>query len=138
MNPLPDSHHVARYCRPSMVDESGRPMTSAFAMHDDGGHLAVNWLECFDPRVEVAVNRVRDVLLEQGAPLRPNGRFALLDIGMVKAAVKRSLGRSLHVNQIAPDSDPSGAAIFGRPDDGLMLAAEIKALVRHNRVRRAV
>ena len=138
MNPLPDSHHVARYCPPSMVDESGRPMTSAFAMHDDGGHLAVNWLECFDPRLEVAVNRVRDALLEQGAPLRPNGRFALLDIGMVKAAVKRSLGRSLQINQLAPDNDPSGAAIFGRPDDGLMLAAEIKALVRHNRVRRAV
>ena len=138
MNPLPDSHHVARYCRPSTVDESGRPMTGAFATRDGEGHLPVNWLECFDPRVEVAVNRVRDELLLQGAPLRPNGRFALLDIGMVKAAVKRSLGRSLHVNQIAPDSDPSGAAIFGRPDDGLMLAAEIKALVRHNRVRRAV
>jgi len=113
-------------------------MTSAFAMHDAGGHLAVNWLECFDPRLEVAVNRVRDVLLEQGAPLRPNGRFALLDIGMVKAAVKRSLGRSLQINQLAADNDRSGAAIVGQPDDGLMVAAEIKALVRHNRVRRAV
>ena len=138
MNPLPDSHHVARYCRPSMVDDSGRPMTSAFATRADARHLAVNWLECFEPRVEVAVNRVRDVLLEQGAPLRPNGRFALLDVGMVKAAVKRSLGRSLHINQLAPERDPSGAAIIGHPDDGLMVAAEIKALVRHNRVRRAV
>ena len=138
MTPLPDSHHVARYCRPSTVDESGRPMTSAFAMRTGEGHLRVNWLECFDPRLEVAVNRVRDALLEQGTPLRPNGRFALLDIGMVKAAVKRSLGRSLHVNQLAPDADPSGAAIIGNPDDGLIVAAEIKALVRHNRVRRAV
>ena len=138
MNPLPDSHHVARYCPPSRVDESGIPMTSAFAMRADEGHLSVNWLECFDPRIEVAVNRVRDVLLEQGSPLRPNGRFALLDIGTVKAAVKRSLGRSLHINQLAPESGPSGAAIVGHPDDGLMVAAEIRALVRHNRVRRAV
>ena len=138
MNPLPDSDHVARYCRPSMVDESGRPMTSAFAMRADEGHLPVNWLECFDPRVEVAVNRVREALLEQDVQLRPNGRFALLDVGLVKAAVKRSLGRSLHINRLSRDGDPSGAAIIGDPDDGLMVAAEIKALVRHNRVRRAV
>ena len=121
-----------------MVDESGRPMTSAFAMRSDEEQLPVNWLEFFDPRVEVAVNRVREALLEQGIQLRSNGRFALLDIGMVKAAVKRSLGRSLHVNRLSPQDDPSGAAIVGDPDDGLMVAAEIKALVRHNRVRRAV
>lgn len=138
MNPLPDSHHVARYCRPSMVDESGLPMTCAFATRSDEGYLPVNWLECFDPRVEAAVNRVREALLEQGIPLRPNGRFALLDVGMVKAAVKRSLRRSLHINQLSRAGDASAAAIVGHRDDGLMVAAEIKALVRHNRVRRAV
>lgn len=138
MSPLPDAHHVARYCRPSMVDESGLPMTSAFAMPSDEGHLLVNWLECYDPRVEAAVNRVREALLEQGIPLRPNGRFALINVGTVKAAVKRSLRRSLHINRLSRGGDPSGAAIVGHPDDGLMVAAEIKALVRHNRVRRAV
>ncbi|MCY3621874.1 MAG: hypothetical protein OXH68_09200 [Gammaproteobacteria bacterium] len=138
MKPLPDAHHVARYCPPSMVDESGRPMTCAFAMRSDEGDLPVNWLECFDPRVEVAVNRVRDALLEQGALLRPNGRFALLDIGTVKAAVKRSLGRSLHINRLSRADDASSSAIVGHPDDGLMVATEIRALVRHNRVRRAV
>lgn len=135
---MPDAHHVARYCRPSMVDESGLPMTSAFAMPSDEGHLLVNWLECYDPRVEAAVNRVREALLEQGIPLRPNGRFALINVGTVKAAVKRSLRRSLHINRLSREGDPSGAAIVGHPDDGLMVAAEIKALVRHNRVRRAV
>lgn len=135
---MPDAHHVARYCRPSMVDESGLPMTSAFAMPSDEGHLPVNWLESCDPRVEVAVNRVREALLEQGIPLRPNGRFALINVGTVKAAVKRSLRRSLHIDRLSREGDPSGAAIVGHPDDGLMVAAEIKALVRHNRVRRAV
>ena len=121
-----------------MVDESGLPMTCAFATRSDEGSLPVNWLECFDPRVEAAVNRVRETLLEQGVPLRPNGRFALINVGTVKAAVKRSLRRSLHINRLSREGDPSGAAIVGHPDDGLMVAAEIKALVRHNRVRRAV
>lgn len=138
MNPLPDAHHVARYCRPSAVDESGRPMTCAFATGTGESQMPVNWLDCFDTRIEAAVNRVRDTLLEQDSPLRPNGRFALLHVGTVKAAVKRSLGRALHIVQVAREGDPSGAAIIGQPDDGLMVAAEIRALVRHNRVRRAV
>jgi len=49
-----------------MVDESGRPMTSAFAVRNREDHLPVNWLECFDPRVEVrrASTQVDDLLSE--------------------------------------------------------------------------
>ena len=35
-DPLPDDDHVARYCKPSSVDEHGMPMASAFQLRSGG------------------------------------------------------------------------------------------------------
>ena len=40
--PLPDDDHVARYCKPSSVDEHGMPMASAFQLRSGEQHLSVN------------------------------------------------------------------------------------------------
>ena len=127
MTPLPDSDHVARYCKPSSVDESGRPMTSAFAMRSGEAQLSVNWLEYFDSQRDVGVYRVRETLVGKAFQLRHGGRFAVLDVGVVKAAVKRHLDGAPHINHLPREDDPSHAGVFGHGEADFAVAAELRA-----------
>ena len=138
MSPLPDADHVARYCKPSTIDESGLPMASAFAMRHGEDHLSVNWLEYFDSRTGVAIYRVREALAAKSFRLGQGGRFALQNVGTIKTAVKRHLGRSLHINHLPSKDDPSHAGVFGYTEVDFMVAAEMRALVGPTDVRRAV
>ncbi|MYD97517.1 MAG: hypothetical protein F4X98_09045 [Gammaproteobacteria bacterium] len=138
MRPLPEADHVARYCKPSTIDERGQPMANAFAMRAREDHLSVNWLEHFDPQPDVAIHHVRNTLRASGFQLRPNGRFALLGVAAIKSTVKRSLGLRLHVNHLPLEHDPSHAGVLGYSDADLMVAAEIRSLVGPGDLRRAV
>ena len=138
MSPLPDVDHLARYCKPSTIDESGQPMASAFAIRHGEDYLSVNWLEYFDSRPGVAIYEVREALIGKAFQLRQGGRFAVLNVGVVKTAVKRHLGRSLHINHLPSKDDPSHAGVFGYAEVDFMVAAEMRALVGPASVRRAV
>lgn len=142
--PLPDRDHLSRYCKPSTVGERGQPMASAFAIRPGEGYLSVNWLEHFGVPIsesggtEAALNRVRETLRSKGFRLRSNGRFALLNVGKVKTTIRRTFGRSLHVNHLPLPNDESHAGILGYTERDRMIAAEIKAAVRAEDVRTAV
>ena len=144
--PLPDRDHVARYCKPSTVDERGHPLASAFGIRAGENHLSVNWLECFGGRSgreviserDAAVSRVREMLRSKGFRLRPSGRFALLNVGEVKTAIRRAFGRSLHFDHLPLPDDASHAGILGYTEEDRMIAAEIRAVVRAEDVRPAV
>lgn len=86
---------------------------------------------------EAALNRVRETLRSKGSRLRSNGRFALLNVGMVKTTIRRTFGRSLHINHLPLTDDASHAGILGYTEEDLMIAAEIKASVRAEDVRAA-
>ena len=139
--PLPDRDHVARYCKPSTVDERGHPLASAFWIRAGENHLSVNWLEYLGGpggSGVISVSRVREMLRSKGFRLRPNGRFALLNVGEVKTAIRRAFGRSLHVNHLPLPDDSSHAGIIGYTEEDRMIAAEISALVRAGDVEAAV
>lgn len=142
--PLPDRDHVSRYCKPSTVGERGQPMASAFAIRSGEGYLSVNWLEHFREPVgepagtEAALDHVRETLRSKGFRLRSNGRFALLNIGTVKTTIRRTFGRSLHINHLPLPDDASHAGILGYTERDRMIAAEIRASVRAEDVRAAV
>ena len=144
--PLPDRDHIARYCKPSAVDERGHPMASAFWIRAGEHDLSVNWLEYFGVRGgrgaiaerEAAVSRVRETLRSKGFRLRHNGRFALLNVGEVKTAIRRAFGRSLHVNHLPLADDASHAGILGYTGEDRMIAAEIRAMVGAEDVKAAV
>ena len=158
--PLPDRDHVARYCKPSTVGERGQLMASAFAIRSGESYLSVNWLEHFGvpggtdngmggtgdglggtgekTGIGAALNRVRETLRSKGSRLRSNGRFALLNVGTVKTTIRRTFGRSLHINHLPLADDASHAGILGYAEEDLMIAAEIRAAVRAKDVRVAV
>ena len=138
-DPLPDSDHVACYCKPSSVDEHGMPMASAFQLRVGERHLSVNWLEhTGSPIVEAAMEHIRSVFRSRGYGLRPNGRFAVLNVGMTKDAVRQGLGQSLRIDHLPLDDDQSHAGIHGQTSDDFAVAVELKALLSAEAVHPAV
>ena len=133
--PIPDLHHIVRYCRPSSVilreslalDEI---LADAFEFRAEpnGWEISVNWLEFLCPTRPLAVALVREAV---GAKLRlrPNGRFAELNVGLIRAMDLVGDGR-LDVLHRPLIGDPSHSGIWGTPDDSLQIAADLAALFR--------
>ena len=129
-DPLPDDDHVSRYCKPSSVGARGLPLASAFRLRASESSLSVNWLEALGAATtDDAVAKVRALFLASGFGLRANGRFAVLNVGAAKAAVREELGQSLRIDHDPLPNDQSHAAISGFPADDLAVAVELTALV---------
>lgn len=127
---LPDGDHVARYCKPSAVGQNGLPMPAAFELRPKKeDYLSVNWLEFLDASdLEAALAQVRTVFRKKGYGVRPNGRFAALQVGEVKAAVSVITGTA-RVEHRRRDDDESHSGVFGYAADDFAVAVEIASLV---------
>lgn len=135
---LPDNDHVARYCKPSTVDQ-GMPLVGAFQLRSGESYLSVNWLEHGDTRdIAAAMRTVRDKFLGRGYGLRRNGRFAVLNVGSAKNAVSQALGHSLNIDHMPRDDDQSHAGIQGYQPDNLAVALELKMLITRSAVHPAM
>ena len=136
---IPDEDHVARYCKPSSVDEQGMPLASAFQLRSGEQHLSVNWLEHGGTRdVDGGMRTVRFGFVNRGYRLRGNGRFAVLNVGTAKTTVRQALGHSLSIDHLPLDDDQSHAGIHGYKSDDLAVAVELKALLSTEAVHPAV
>lgn len=126
---IPNDDQIARYCKPSCV-EDGVPLVTAFLPRNDESYLSVNWLEYFRAtNPSAAVDRVRDVFCKKGYGLRPNGRFAVLNVGAAKMAVYGAMRRALRIEHLPLADDDSHAGIVGYSSDDLAVALELAALV---------
>lgn len=135
---LPDNDHVARYCKPSAVDEQGMPMVGAFKLRAGEPYLSVNWLEHSGTRdMATAMRTVRAKFLGRGYGLRRNGRFAVLNVGSAKEAVFQALEDSLSIDHMPLDDDQSHAGIRYPPDD-LAVAAILNMLITRPAVHPAM
>ncbi len=131
--------HVSRYCRPSAVDERGLPLSAAFTPRQGEEYLSVNWLVYFgETDSGAAVERVREVFRGKNYQVRPNGRFAVLNVGAAKTAVLEGLDRSLRINHLSLDDDESHSSILGYTSQDLAVAVELRALVTRQDVHAAV
>ena len=112
---LPDSDHVVRYVKPSNV-QNGIVNAEEFVGGSNG--VSVNWLEYFQERsTDEQLGEVRRCIQ---LTIRPNGRFARLNVGDTKGRVSgasRNLD-FLHDPQAARppfEPDPSHGLIAGLP-----------------------
>lgn len=136
---LSDDDHISRYCKPSAIDESGRPMANAFSLRQGENHLSVNWLEYFnETELNAAVERVREVFHSKGFTLRPNGRFAVLNVEAAKTAVHEAVGRTLNIDHLPLSDDPSHSGILGYSSEDLAVAVELAALITPQDIHQAV
>ena len=137
--PLLDDDHISRYCKPSAIDESGMPMVNAFSLRQGEDHLSVNWLEYFDEtELNAAVERVREVFRSKDFQVRPNGRFAVMNVGAAKTAAHEAVGRTLNIDHLPLSDDESHAGILGYTSEDLAVAIELAALVTSQAVHPAV
>ncbi len=115
---LPDDAHIVRYISPSRVDENGIVNGKAFRLRSNEKGLSINWLDFFsDLDKPGQINEVRRL---SRLELRSNGRFAELNVGVAKQAVRAELPnlRFIHDPLSAVDeyeADPSHSQIADLP-----------------------
>ena len=135
--PLPDEHHVARYCKPSSLVD-GLPLPKAFELRKDEEYLSVNWLEYFgESDLNAAVERVQKAFRNKRYQVRPNARLAILDVGTAKNAVRENTKSEPAIKHLPSQRDPSHAGIFGCTPDNLAIATDLALLVTLENMRAA-
>ena len=124
--PVPDEDHIARYCKPSTV-ECGMPTVGSFMRRESEEHLSVNWLErSGQRRRDDAVACIREILIRKGYGVRKGGRFAIVNVGSVKARV----GNGIRIDHLPEDSDHTHSGIHGYArEDELEVATALSMLV---------
>ena len=114
-------------------------MFTAFIPRQDEDYLSVNWLEYFgETELNAAVERVREVFHSKGFTLRPNGRFAVLNVEAAKTAVHEAVGRTLNIEHLPLSDDPSHSGILGYSSEDLAVAVELAALITPQDIHQAV
>ena len=79
---LRPEHHVARYCRPRTIT-NGIISREAFLLREGEQFLSANWLEHFHVLDrQIQVSGVRASLARKNFSVNPNGRFAVLNVGV--------------------------------------------------------
>lgn len=126
-NPLPDSHHFARYCRPNTV-ENELPTGRSFEIRpekEDG--ISVNWLEYFG-QGDVCQNleKVRAIFKRKKFTLSKKGRFAVLNVGYCKKKIELAHKIDISIEHTPNKKDPSHSTIFS---EDLAVYIEIAELV---------
>ena len=115
---LPDDAHIIRYISPSRIDENGNVNGKAFRLRPNENGLSVNWLDYFSDLDKFAqINEVRRL---SRLELRPNGRFAELNVGAAKQSVWAVLPDLRFVHDPLPagdgyEADPSHSQIAELP-----------------------
>ena len=129
-NPLPNSHHFARHCRPDTV-EDGLPTGRSFQIRPiekkKGIGISVNWLEYFS-QGDVCENleKVRVILKRKNYNLSEGGRFAVLNVGYCQKKIKLAHKIDISIKHTPNKKDPSHSTIFS---ENLAIYIEIAELV---------
>ena len=112
---LPDADHVVHYVKPSNV-QNGIVNAAEFVLVKDG--VSINWLEYFQEKTtEEQLGQVRRLIQ---LTIRPNGRFARLNVGRTKyyvsvAARYVSFVHDPKAARSPHQADPSHSLIRGLP-----------------------
>lgn len=122
---IPDSNNIARYCKPTCVDE-GEIQATAFMLRSDEQSLSVNqieFLECFTREEEII--EIRNILSKK-LKIGASAKIAILNVGEMRSKIltesedKRNL-EVLHDPQENPP-DPSHSGIYNLKADDELIA----------------
>ena len=121
---------MSRYCPPGRVGTNGVPTAAAFQPRPTESYLSANWLEYFgDLEIDTAVQLVARAFREKSYTVKSTGRFAVLNVGAVKAVIAEAHERLLSIDHKKEPDDPSHAGITGYGSEDLAIAAELSALL---------
>lgn len=112
---IPDDNHVARYCKPQAINESGQPTGTAFRLREKEKYLSVNWLESLRrPQPSDAIDALRDVFNRKFS-LSKRSLIAVLDVGKTKKYIfeESTDSRALKFVHKPGFNDESHSGIYG-------------------------
>ena len=120
--------NITRNCKPCAVQD-GLPLVGALLPRPSEEYVSADWLEYLDSKdLATAVEEVRTRFQSRKYRLRPNGRFAFLNVGRSRESVTEVQGR-IEFEHLPLDDDDSHAGIVGIGEEDLAIATEIARLV---------
>ena len=131
---IPDQHHIARYCKPTDIEDE-QILATAFKLRETDNNLSVNWLEFLNcPSREKEIAELRSILTTK-LTVGARAKIAVLNVGEVCEKVLKESpdGRNLEVLH-DPEftekySDPSHSGIYNlRYDDELISELLLEAV----------
>ncbi len=127
---LADSHHVARYCRPRDIGNSGIPIPAAFYLRPGEEYLSTNWLEIFHGSERSAqIDGVRRALSDKGFRINRNAVFATLNVGITTAQCRIDLNLDIEFVALGESHDPSHTGIYGYAERNAEAAELLASIV---------
>ena len=120
---IPDQHHIARYCKPTQV-EDGQIQATAFMLRTGEESLSVNWLEFLNcSSRESEITEIRN-LYSSKLSVGVRAKIAVLNVGEVRQKVLTESpdGRNLEVIHDPLIDDPSHSGIYNLKQDGELIA----------------
>jgi hypothetical protein len=124
---LPESDHIARYCKPTTQALDGQIQATAFMLKSDDKSLSVHWLEYLNGSSrEHEITEIRNIYSSIFNRVAAKAKIAILNVGEVREKVltKSEDRRNLEIlyDPIEDEpSDPSHSGIYNlKPDDELI------------------
>lgn len=129
---IPDSDHVARYCKPSTID-GDEIQATAFFLRPEEPDLSVNWLEFFKLKSrEKEISEIQKIYSRKFKKVSSNARIAVLNVGETKIKVLESEDkRNLKFKHNPLQEDPSHSSIYDMRPNAEEIAELILSVVDH-------
>jgi hypothetical protein len=128
---IPDSDHVARYCKGTSIS-NGEIQATAFMMRETDQYLSVNWMEVLNRSDRLSeICELQLLYSRKFNRVGATARIAVLNVGAVRAKIKiETSGEHLLPITHEPETDdPSHAGIYGIPHDNELVAELIAQVV---------
>jgi hypothetical protein len=125
-DPVPDDHHVVRYCKNTQVD-GNRALGPAFQLEATHTELSVNWLE----RLSVAATRNEQLRIARDAmattmTLKRNGWLAVLQTRQFTSLTECSgTALTLVILHHPVEGNDGHSGVHGLPEIASALATEV-------------
>lgn len=111
---IPSAHRVARYCRPSSLD-NGRVTGRSFSVRPKEAYVSINWIE------RLKLQSIEEVISElwriysQKLQVNSSAKIAVLKVGATIDFVKKESldNRVLTFENEPTETDPSHSGIYG-------------------------
>ena len=107
---IPDSDFVVRYCSPNTIIGHHIART-AFQIKHDNEFASVNWMPK-NIHMYSGLEQIKSILEQKSFHVRPNGRFAVFNVKIIKLYVYELTGIKISVYHVPSPSDPTHAGIL--------------------------